>query len=164
MGSAMTESNAFASLGPMLLARKGTAKPAMRTQLTQNDRVATLGDDFGNENTTGDDFDELAASQSALGWDDMGHDDDQVVRLPVAHARTQAAPAKPVRRKAVDQGRRAAFTLRLDTERHLKLRLASTMQGCSAQELVTAALDQYLGDISELDSIAAHLAGKQSKA
>ncbi|MEL1249394.1 hypothetical protein [Aurantiacibacter gilvus] len=149
----MTESNAFASLGPMLLARKGTAKPAMRTQLTQNDRVATLGDDF----------DELAASQTALGWDDMGHDD-QVVRLPVSNARKRMEQQKQARRKAVDQGRRAAFTLRLDAERHLKLRLASTIQECSAQELVTAALDQYLAEISELDSIAAHVAGKKSKA
>lgn len=153
MASSMTESNAFASLGPMLLARKGTAKPAMRTQLTQNDRVATLGDDF----------DELAASQTALGWDDMGHDD-QVVRLPVSNARKRMEQQKQARRKAVDQGRRAAFTLRLDAERHLKLRLASTMQECSAQELVTAALDQYLAEISELDSIAAHVAGKKSKA
>lgn len=153
MGSAMTENNAFASLGPMLLARKGTAKPAMRAQLTQNDRVAELGDDF----------EDLAASQSALGWDDMGQDD-QVVRLPVAHARKPVEQPKQARRKAVSQGRRAAFTLRLDTERHLKLRLASTMQECSAQELVTAALDRYLAEISELDSIAAHVAGKKSKA
>jgi hypothetical protein len=155
MGRAMTESNAFASLGPMLLARKGTAKPAMRAQLTQNDRVAELGDDF----------DDLAASQSALGWDDMGSDD-HVIPLRVANDKgpiKASKTAKP-RRKAVDQGRRTAFTLRLDVERHLKLRLASTMQDCSAQELVTAALDAFLADIPELDSIAAHVAGKKSKA
>ena len=74
-----------------------------------------------------------------------------------------AKPAK-ARRKAVEQGRRAAFTLRLDVERHLKLRLASTMQDCSAQELVTEALDRFLSDIPELDSIAAHVAGNKSKA
>lgn len=153
MVGAVNESNAFASLGPMLLARKGTAKPAMRAQLTQNDRVAELGDDF----------DDLAASQSELGWDDMG-DNDQVVRLPVErNFRTFKVSATP-RRKAVEQGRRAAFTLRLDTERHLKLRLAATIHGSSAQELVTEALDQFLAGISELDSIAEHVAGKQSKA
>ena len=53
MGRAMTESNAFASLGPMLLARKGTAKPAMRVQLTQNDRVAELGEPVAHEECTG---------------------------------------------------------------------------------------------------------------
>jgi len=155
MGRAMTESNSFASLGPMLLARKGTAKPAMRVQLTQNDRVAELGDDF----------DDLAASQSDLGWNDMGMDD-SVVPLHVANDKVGPRVAKPspIRRKAIDQGRRAAFTLRLDVERHLKLRLASTMQDCSAQELVTEALDRFLSDIPELDSIAAHVAGKKSKA
>ncbi|MEO1729618.1 MAG: hypothetical protein AAFR64_02655 [Pseudomonadota bacterium] len=49
--------------------------------------------------------------------------------------------------------RRAAFTLRLDTERHLKLRLAATMQGVSAQSLVTEALDALLEDIEELDTL-----------
>ena len=158
MGSVMTDSGNFASLGPMLLARKGTAKPAMRAQLTQNDRVAELGDDF----------DDLAASQSDLGWNDMG-DEDGVVHLHVAndvvHKRTPVsldAATKP-RQKAADQGRRAAFTLRLDNERHLKLRLASTMQACSAQQLVTEALDRFLHDIPELDSIAAHVAGNKTK-
>lgn len=151
MGRAMSDSNSFASLGPMLLARKGTAKPAMRVQLTQNDRVAELGDDF----------DDLAESQSALGWNDMGSDD-QVVPLRPANDRRLPGLARQ-RRRAIEQGRRAAFTLRLDGERHLKLRLASTMQECSAQELVTEALDRYLSDIPELDSIAAHVAGNKSK-
>ena len=151
MGRAMSESNSFASLGPMLLARKGTAKPAMRVQLTQNDRTATLGDDF----------DHLAESQSALGWNDMGFED-QVVPLRVANDLAETASLRE-RRKAAEQGRRAAFTLRLDAERHLKLRLASTMQDCSAQELVTEALDRFLSEIPELDSIAAHVAGNKSK-
>ena len=151
MGRAMSESNSFASLGPMLLARKGTAKPAMRVQLTQNDRTSTLGDDF----------DQLAESQSALGWNDMGIED-QVVPLRVANDLAETASSRE-RRKAVEQGRRAAFTLRLDAERHLKLRLASTMQDCSAQELVTEALDRFLSEIPELDSIAAHVAGNKSK-
>lgn len=47
--------------------------------------------------------------------------------------------------------RRAAFTLRLDTNRHLKLRLAATMKGVSAQSLVTQALDTMLAEIEELD-------------
>ncbi len=158
MGSMMTDSAEFASLGPMLLARKGTAKPAMRAQLTQNDRVAELGDDF----------DDLAESQSDLGWNDMG-DDDQVVQLhvanDVAHKRTPVSLGLPNRQRqsAIAKGRRAAFTLRLDMERHLKLRLASTMQACSAQQLVTEALDRFLQDIPELDSIAAHLAGNKTK-
>ena len=51
-------------------------------------------------------------------------------------------------------GRRAAFTLRLDSERHLKLRLASAVTGMSAQQLVTAALDEFLTKIPEIDDLA----------
>ncbi len=158
MGRAMTETNGFASLGPMLLARKGTAKPAMRAQLTQNDRVAELGDDF----------DDLADSQSDLGWNDMG-DDEGVVSLHVANdvARKRSPvavkPSQARRIRAARQGRRAAFTLRLDAERHLKMRLASTLRDCSAQQLVTQALDSFLKEIPELDSIAAHVAGNKTK-
>ena len=51
------------------------------------------------------------------------------------------------------KGRRAAFTLRLDTDRHLKLRLVATMQGVSAQSLVTQALDTMFDDIEALDTL-----------
>ena len=144
-GAAMTEENRFASLGPMLLARKGTAKPAMRAQLGADSRMAQLSDDL----------DELASSQDALGWNDMGDDvPTSVVPLPVANKRAPITPSKPA---AATKGKRAAFTLRLDAERHLKLRLASTMQGCSSQNLVTQALDALLADIPELDTLAAQM-------
>ncbi len=149
--SAISEGKSLASLGPMLLARKGTAKPAMRAQLGQSDRMAMLGDDF----------DMLADSQDALGWNDLsGHDsNDDVVALPVTnkrHARKAAA-------EDAKNGNRAAFTLRLDTERHLKLRLASTMQDCSAQKLVTEALDRFLDELPEIDAIAAKMRRKSTK-
>lgn len=67
------------------------------------------------------------------------------------------AAARPVRNMAVTSGRRAAFTLRLDTDRHLKLRLVATMQGISAQALLTEALDAMLAEFDDLDSIAARL-------
>lgn len=62
-------------------------------------------------------------------------------------------PAKPRAKSSLKSGKRAAFTLRLDTDRHLKLRLASTMQGVSAQSLVTDALDALLDGIEELDTL-----------
>ena len=55
---------------------------------------------------------------------------------------------------AAERGNRAAFTLRLDQERHLKLRLASTVKNRSAQQLVTAALDMFLADIPEIEALA----------
>lgn len=70
-------------------------------------------------------------------------------RAPQHAAQTRAPAALPARR--------AAFTLRLDADRHLKLRLAATMQGVSAQVLVTEALDRLLAEYDELDVIANHL-------
>ncbi|WP_379547959.1 hypothetical protein ACFCW2_02565 [Qipengyuania sp. DSG2-2] len=67
------------------------------------------------------------------------------------------APAAKPRRSAASRGKRAAFTLRLDSDRHLKLRLASTIRGRSAQALVTEALDKLLGDMPEVDSMAAQV-------
>ena len=58
------------------------------------------------------------------------------------------------RHSAPAAGRRAAFTLRVDEARHLKLRLACTMQGRSAQQLVTQALDRLLSELPELDDLA----------
>ena len=49
---------------------------------------------------------------------------------------------------------KAAFTLRLDAERHLKLRLACAIDGRSAQILVTEALDALLNAMPELDGMA----------
>jgi hypothetical protein len=53
--------------------------------------------------------------------------------------------------------RRAAFTLRLDAKRHLKLRLASTVKNRSAQQLVTQALDRFLAEIPEVEALAAQV-------
>ena len=49
---------------------------------------------------------------------------------------------------------KTAFTLRLDPERHLKLRLATAVKNLSAQQLVTKAVDEYLRSIPELDDLA----------
>ncbi|MEE4201419.1 hypothetical protein [Erythrobacter sp.] len=72
---------------------------------------------------------------------------------PVTPPVTQPPTAK---RKAAasKNARRAAFTLRLDADRHLKLRLAATMRDVSAQALVTQALDDLLADIADLDALA----------
>lgn len=79
------------------------------------------------------------------------------VPAPVPVARPTPTP-RALMRKAPGTGeRRAAFTLRLDPERHLKLRLVATMQGVSAQVLLTEALDAMLAEYDDLDVIAAHL-------
>jgi hypothetical protein len=75
----------------------------------------------------------------------------EVVSLP--RPRTLAGKAK------------AAFTLRLDPDRHLKLRLACALNGRSAQLLVTEALDDYLAARPEVEALAEHVpaAGKSGR-
>lgn len=78
---------------------------------------------------------------------------------PVAILPTPApAPAAPRRaprpRAAPGSKGKAAFTLRLDPSRHLKLRLACAVDGRSAQQIVTDALDQLLERMPELDVMA----------
>jgi hypothetical protein len=61
----------------------------------------------------------------------------------------------PRPRAAAGSKAKAAFTLRLDPERHLKLRLACAVDGRSAQQLVTDALDRLLERMPDLDGLAA---------
>jgi hypothetical protein len=61
----------------------------------------------------------------------------------------------PKPRSAPGSKGKAAFTLRLDSARHLKLRLACAVNGRSAQQIVTDALDQLLEAMPELDAMAA---------
>ena len=82
---------------------------------------------------------------------------------PVAAPKKSAAK-KPVQKKSAAaaasvcaQEKRAAFTLRLDSQRHLKLRLASAIKGRSAQSIVTEALDAMLANIEDLDGLAAQV-------
>ncbi|HYD25431.1 MAG TPA: hypothetical protein VEB68_11595 [Croceibacterium sp.] len=86
------------------------------------------------------------------------------VARPAAAPAAKPATAKPVAvnagsaRAALEQAsRRAAFTLRLDAKRHLKLRLASTVKNRSAQQLVTMALDKFLSEIPEIEALAAQV-------
>jgi hypothetical protein len=76
---------------------------------------------------------------------------------PVVVARAIPAPAPRRERKpraVAGRKGKAAFTLRLDPDRHLKLRLACAVDGRSAQMLVTQALDKLLADMPELDAMA----------
>lgn len=177
----------FASLGPTLLARKGGAKPAMRPQVAPlvqggakqaalaEDQLEDLGwNDMGESETeSGADIVPINADVSPRSFTrsagpvvrrHQSRIEERVLadaamtgpedRVPHEDADIEATPA---RTSAIAAGRRAAFTLRLDAERHLKLRLAATMQGVSAQTLLTEALDTMLAEFDELDVIAKHL-------
>lgn len=77
--------------------------------------------------------------------------------FPEAKSVQAQPPARAHRVAAIDQGKRAAFTLRLDAERHLQLRLASTITGRSAQQIVTDALDAFLAEKPELAALASQV-------
>ena len=168
----------FASLGPTLLARKGGAKPAMRPQLAPLPEVVAaeqledLGwNDMGQED--GSDADKggadivsikpsakpVEAAPKPANEDESADALTEQEPLVVAKPTKKKAAAPKARAKATKNSRRAAFTLRLDTDRHLKLRLAATMQGKSAQALVTEALDAMLSDIDDLDALADRMNG-----
>jgi hypothetical protein len=72
-------------------------------------------------------------------------------------------PAAPVRKPKQEEGRKAAFTLRLDAERHLRLRLATAVTGQSAQQIVTSALDQLLASIPEVEALAERAVSAKAK-
>jgi len=80
----------------------------------------------------------------------------RVVKLPRSRVTPTRAPASAVRAKA-------AFTLRLDPDRHLKLRLACALSRRSAQQLVTEALDDFLGSLPELEALAGHVPGQSNQ-
>jgi len=84
---------------------------------------------------------------------------DPIAEMPPVRA-ARVRRAATLRQPVVvprDAGRKAAFTLRLDTERHLLLRLACAVQNRSAQQIVTGALDLLLADMPEVARLAASL-------
>lgn len=144
----MTQPKPLASLSGGLLARKGGARPAMRPQ-----GFAPLG----------------AAAQTLddLGWNDMGAPAEpapvpqvlverealvQELEAPEAVRPVSVATATRLRRETAHVAK-SAFTLRLDQERHLQLRLASALTAKSAQVLVTQALDQFLTSLPEVAAL-----------
>ncbi|MEO6359319.1 MAG: hypothetical protein ABIO43_01935 [Sphingomicrobium sp.] len=74
-----------------------------------------------------------------------------IAPVPVAAVVRRA----PVQRSAPGSKAKAAFTLRVDPVRHLKLRLACAVSGRSAQQIVTDALDALLAEMPELEAMAA---------
>ncbi len=82
---------------------------------------------------------------------------------PAAGAPVMPAAA-PVRARAAVAERTsradtAAFTLRLTSERHLRLRLASAVFNRSCQQIMVEMLDQYLAELPEIEALAGKAAG-----
>jgi len=163
--------NPLAALTPI-------ASPVHDQQAEIADRFSSYTEDSPAEEYEDDTAELYDPAAEATGGDEDGEevDDSPVLAtkpvrapvalpVPVASAPVEAAAPRvaevraiPVRaprpRAAAGSKAKAAFTLRLDAERHLKLRLACAVTGRSAQQLVTDALDQLLGSMPELDAMA----------
>jgi hypothetical protein len=152
----------LASLSSGLLARKGHARPAMRPQGFQ---VAPE-----------------PAQLEDLGWNDLGEPPVRQMQEALREEVETPAPVAPqpepeparsvslatatrIGRESAKQTAKgkAAFTLRLDAARHLRLRLASAVTHRSAQALVADALDRFLDTMPEVDALAAQLPAPKRK-
>lgn len=152
----------LASLSSGLLARKGQARPAMRPQLALGPSPHPVADDLGWNDMGGDvaaPLPPVLAEREAL--------KEEIEKTPPPAAETPAAPAihaEPVSAVPPDvverigreaaRGGKAAFTLRLPPDRHLRLRLASAVRHRSAQAIVTEALDAFLRALPEVEELA----------
>lgn len=85
------------------------------------------------------------------------------VSRPLPHAEVvrpvSVATATRLDRETAAKTKRgkAAFTLRLDHDRHLRLRIASALCHRSAQVLVTEALDAFLNSLPEVGALVSQL-------
>jgi hypothetical protein len=180
----MNEARPFASLSSGLLARKGAAKPAMRPQAYSN--FDDLGwNDMGEapeaaavpEHVPSSiaaltpaprptrEEPSVVAQQRAILESFEGEEEGEAAEAaeaPAPAARAQIVPLPQPRVGAA--GRKAAFTLRLDADRHLRLRLACAVTGRSAQQIVTGALDELLATIPEIEALAERVPAKAGAA
>jgi hypothetical protein len=138
------------------------ASPVHDQQAEIASRFAAHDEDGEDEN--GEYVDETAELQDLPAEDaEPVGEPAAVVVIPQRAVAPAPAPARrPTPRSAPGSKGKAAFTLRLDPSRHLKLRLACAVTGQSAQQLVTDALDQLLEGMPELESMAEKAPRKKS--
>lgn len=153
----MSDPRPMASLTASLLARRGGARPAMR-------RAPLAG--LNGQGAINDD----------LGWNDMGEQGAEETSgapdtaEPTPILEQLSALAGRIRETALEERssrtrkprpatlsgakHKAAFTLRLDGPRHLRLRLLSAVSKRSAQQLLVEALDDILARQERVQALA----------
>lgn len=119
--------------------------PVLRAREVLQDEFTPMGDDMDYDDPVEAELDDPAPVLEQIQQAKRRKANDADMRVSLAAAIKAPSKAK------------AAFTLRLDGDRHLRLRLASALRHQSAQMLVTAALDAFLRAIPELDEMAARL-------
>jgi len=181
MAAMMGQPKPQASLSSGLLARKGQARPAMRPQgFSGFGNPAGQMDDLGWNDMGG--FDTAVEEPVRAATEPLP---EMPAAPPVLRQREalkaeiempREKPVKPAAKPAMSDaalnriGRtvrakqtkaKSAFTLRLDADRHLRLRLATAVCDRSAQQLVTEALDALLATLPEVEALADSLPAKK---
>lgn len=171
----MPDAKPFASLTAGLLARKGHARPAMRPGGAQLDGGH---DDLGWNDLNGGGHPVTTVLPPAAPLPEVVHQQAEIAREfapepatvvtfvetpteteaadgTTEHASALAPAVIPVSRaRGLATGKaKAAFTLRLDADRHLRLRLACAVSRRSAQQIVTQALDAFLAQRPDIDAL-----------
>ncbi|MBX9796423.1 hypothetical protein [Sphingomonas sp.] len=168
------QAKSFASLSSGLLARKGQARPAMRPQAFGAADAGALDDlgwnDMGHAGPAVAPVPVVASiappppgvppvlRQREVLREEFEAPVARPVSEPVAEVEAPAAEvevAVPVVARLPKA--KAAFTLRLDADRHLRLRVASAIGRRSAQQIVTQALDAYLATLPQVDQMLGHM-------
>jgi hypothetical protein len=128
-----------------------------------------LEDSVGHELTDAVAEDYAAEDYGADAFEAEAHEVPEIVRQQESlidrvaavarkvEARPEPKPKKEKAPRALRAREKAAFTLRLDAERHLRLRLASAVTNRSSQVILTDLLDEYLTTLPEIDAMASRL-------
>ena len=161
-----TERRPAASLSASLLARRSGAQPTMRRHVLGGFVSVTPGfDDLGLN-----DMDEKRASTDAipavlsLEASDPSPVARQIEMLAERMKGNHATAPEPLAPEASGKvnpeakARKVAFTLRLDAERHLRLRFLSAMSNKSAQQFLVAALDRLVAEHDQTERLAGDVA------
>jgi hypothetical protein len=175
----------LASLSSGLLARKGHARPAMRPQgFGGFGAPPSAQDDLGWNDMGHEEFvpalppvpqvvrqfealqEEFEAPEPELQPEPVAAMAPQPAVDPAPAPAPEPVALRPVsvatatridRETLARHANKAAFTLRLDHDRHLRLRLASALHHRSAQALVTDALDALLHSLPEVEDLVRQL-------
>ena len=130
----MFEPKPIASLSASLLARKGDARPAIRRAYVPMAPITRLPQ---------------AEALEDLGWNDLCDATPSPALQQQERIERSLSPGK----QGAPRKAKTAFTLRLDADRHLRLRLARAVAKRSAQQIVTEALDAFLDQHPGLDGL-----------
>jgi len=138
----MLEAKPIASLTPGLLARKGDARPAVRRAYMPVTAIAPLPVSLQKDMID-------APAQPSRKIPVARNAEPVPLTLVVRQmqdriARTLTTPAQHGEEAAESRKARIAFTLRIEPERHQRLRAAKQASHRSAQQIVTQALDEFL--------------------